>query len=155
MNKNITICLLIIGLLLSGCVTSQPKRSKLISHWTPNLDQPIGQLEETLAKLEQQQPMNYTISNVAFLYDAKLYILFHDFLAFLPESERAAHISEQHQWLVERKIQVNEAYMKYEGGTFASYSASKASVSATKKRIAEIEGRLKNASYKTDASNGK
>lgn len=148
------IYLLIIGLLLSGCVKSQSERSKLFPHWTPNVDQPIGQLEETLAKLEQQQPMNYTISNVAFLYDAKLYILFHDFLEYLPESERASQIAEQRRWLEQRKTQVNEAYMEYEGGTFAPYSAGETSVSATMKRIAEIEGRLKDASNKPDAGDG-
>ena len=155
MNLKPTICPLIIGLLLSGCVSSQSERSKLFPHWTPNIDQPIGQLEESLAELEQQQPMNYTISNVALLYDAKLYILFHDFLAFLPESERASQIAEQRQWLAQRKIQVHEAYIEYEGGTLAPYTAGKASVSATKKRIVEIEGRMKDTSSKPDAGDGK
>lgn len=155
MHMKPTLYLLIIGLLLSGCATSQSERSELFPHWTPNVDQPIRQLEETLPKLEQQQPMNYTISNLSFLYDAKLYILFHDFLESLPESKRASQIAEQSQWLEQRKKQVHEAYMEYEGGTLASYAAGQTSVSATKKRIAEIEARLKDTSNKPDADDGK
>ena len=155
MNIKPTIYIVVIGLLLAGSVMSQSERSKRFPHWTPNVDQPIRQLEETLAKLEKQQPMNYTISNVAFLYDAKLYILFHDFLASLPESERDSQIAEQRQWLEQRKTKVHEAYMKYKGGTLASYVAGKASVSATKKRIAEIERRVKDTSKQPDADDGK
>ena len=110
--------------------------------WKPNLDQPIQQLERILAELEQQQPMNYTISNVAFLYDAKLRILFDDYLALLPESERVMQIKEQRQWLIARKAKVREGYMEFEGGTLASFSAGQVSIRVTKKRIATIETRI-------------
>ena len=143
-----TACLVIIGLLLSGCAKSQRKQDVLFPDWKPSLDQPIWQLEETLAKLEQQQPMNYTISNVARLYDAKLYMLFHDFLASLPESERASQIAEQNQWLRQRETQVHDASKEHEGGTLAPYTAGNAKISATKKRIEEIERRMNGASNK-------
>lgn len=51
-----------------------------LPEWQPNLNQPIRKVEETLAKQERQeslqQPVNFMIANVSFLYDAQLYILF-------------------------------------------------------------------------------
>ena len=138
-----SIVILIAGLILSGCATPQMEQISLFPEWKPNIDQPISQLEEILGKLEQQQSINYTISNVAFLYDAKLYILFHDFISALPESARAPQTAEQREWLKQRKMQVHEAYSQYDGGTLASYTAGQASITATKKRIAEIDSRMK------------
>lgn len=143
MNFKTTATLICTGLLLFGCATSPPDRSRLFSEWNIPIDQPIRQLEEILAELEQQQPMNYTISNVAFLYDAKLFILFHEFIDQLSESVRASEIAEQRKWLTIRKAQIHKAYSEYEGGTMASYAAGLASIDATKKRIAEIEKRMK------------
>ncbi len=131
-----------VGSLLYGCDTSQPDHSALFPEWQPNLDQPIQQLEEVMAKLEQQQPMNYTISNIAFLYDAKLHILFHDFVSSLPESARASEVAVQREWLEQRKAQVHEAYSEYEGGTLASYTGGQTSIETTKERIAVIEDRM-------------
>ena len=143
MNIRTIVAFVGIVVLLSGCATSQPDQSSLLPEWELEIDQPIRQLEEILAELEQQQPKNYTVSNVAFLYDAKLYILFHDFIASLSESARASQITEQRKWLTTRKAQIHESYSEYEGGTLASYSAGRASIDATKKRIAEIEKRMK------------
>lgn len=155
MNMKPTLCLPIIWLLLSGCVRAQSDRSKLFQNWTTNIDQPISQLEYPLSDLEGQQPGNYSISNMAFLYDAKLYIHFHECLESRPVSEQAAQIAEQRQWLAQRVAQIHDAYREYEGGTLASYTAEKASVSATKKRISEIKGRMKDTSNKSDADDGK
>jgi uncharacterized protein YecT (DUF1311 family) len=144
MKLKIIVLLIGAGVLLSGCCT-KPEATKSIQFpdWQPNIDQPIGQLEEVLVKLEQQQPMNYTISNVAFLYDAKLYILFHDFIDQLPEAARASEIAEQEKWLGQRKKLIGAGYAEYEGGTLASFTAGQASIDATKKRIAEIEKKMK------------
>lgn len=132
----------IVGLLTS-CKPSQLEHSSSQLEWRVEIDQPTQQLEETLAKLEQQQPRNYTISNIAFLYDAKLYILFHEFTGKLSESARADEVKKQRQWLAHRKALVDKADAEYEGGTYASYNCGKASIAATKQRIAEIEQQLK------------
>jgi uncharacterized protein YecT (DUF1311 family) len=146
MNIRTTITAIVAGMLLSGCKCESPEQGKPFSAWTPSVDQPIRQLEEVLASLEQQQPMNYTSANLAFLYDAKLYLLFQDYLAVLPESERASQIAEQKQWLAKRKELVQDAYAKYEGGTLAPFSASQASINLTKKRIDEIEAKMRETS---------
>ncbi len=143
MNFKTTAILICAGLLLCSCATAQPNSSRLLSEWNISVDQPIRQLEEILVELEQQQPMNYTISNVAFLYDAKLFILFHEFIDQLSESVRASEIAEQRKWLTIRKVQIHDAYSEYEGGTMASYAAGQASIDATRKRIAEIKKRMK------------
>lgn len=130
------------GLFAIGCTTQPLKSESLIPNWQPNINQPIEQLEEILSQLEQQQPMNYTISNVAFLYDAKLYILFGNFITVLPKSERTYRISEQNKWLKKREELIRLAYAEYEGGTLASYSSGKMSIDFTKKRITEIENKM-------------
>jgi hypothetical protein len=63
-------------LALASCIKEPRSDYFAYSKWQPELDQPIEQLEDILAQLEQQQPMNYTISNIGFLYDVKLYIQF-------------------------------------------------------------------------------
>jgi len=123
-----------------------------LSDWKPNIDQPIVQLAETLAKLEPQQPRNYTISNVAFLYDAKLHILFHGFLTRLPEPARTRELVEQCRWLLVRERRVDAAGAEYEGGTLASYVAGQAYIDTTKKRIAEIEKKIKGFPTTTPAT---
>ena len=110
--------------------------------WEPNVDQPIRQLEESLAQIEQQQPMNYTISNIAFLYDAKLYILFYKYMENLNPKNRKEQINQQDEWLKIREEYVNRAYREYEGGTFAPYNAGEAYIKITKERIEEIEIKL-------------
>jgi len=133
-----------ITLLLAGCTSPQPvQTTPPFPEWEINLDQPIGQLEKTLSTLEQQQSMNYTISNLAFLYDAKLRILFDDFLVSLPESARTSQIDEQRTWLNQRKVQILQAYSKYGGGTMASYNAAQVSIDITKERIITIQERMK------------
>jgi hypothetical protein len=44
--------------------------------------------------------------------------------------------------------------MEHQGGTLTAYTAGLTSVSATKKRIAEIERRISGASNKSDAGDG-
>jgi len=128
-----------IGALLVGCGREQPKTAGFLPEWKLEIDQPIGQIEEILEEAEQQQLINYTSANLGFLYDVKLYILFHQHIASLPVTEQASRISEQRKWLKQRKTQVDKANMEYEGGTFASYAGNNAWMELTKKRIAEIE----------------
>jgi uncharacterized protein YecT (DUF1311 family) len=109
--------------------------------WPLRLDQPIRQLEGVLEETYQQQPMNRTSANIAFLYDVKLSLLFEDDLRGLPEGDRAAARKSQAEWLGIRKRRTHEAYMQYDGGTLAPLVANEAFIEETKVRIAEIEGR--------------
>ena len=125
---------------LASCTTIQ-KNS--LSAWQPEINQPIQQLEEQLKTLEQQQQMNYTISNLAFLYDAKLYIKFNKLLDKVSDSKRKQLINDQKKWLSTRSKQVKSAYEKYKGGTLASYNSAQVFINLTKKRIQTIEKQLK------------
>ena len=63
-----------------------------------------------MKQLKQQQPMNYTISNIGFLYDAKLYILFNKYIDSLPLKQRKEQINQQSKWLKIREEYVHRAY---------------------------------------------
>ena len=132
---------LIVVVACASCASKPPAPvSKL--NWHPQLDQPIRQLEEVLAATEQQQPRNYTSSNLAFVLDAKLYLLFDRYIASVPVADRPAIFDEQRQWLEKRQQATDEAYAEYEGGTFASFAGNGAFIDGTKARISEIERRL-------------
>jgi uncharacterized protein YecT (DUF1311 family) len=107
--------------------------------WNPDVDQALGQLEEILDTLGQQQPMNYTSANVGFVCDAKLYIVYSRFLDGLSKAECRRTWLEQERWLARRREVVKEAYAEYEGGSLASLTANTAFIEVTKQRIAELE----------------
>ena len=132
----------VFALLLAGCSTTDPRRSLGELGWHPETDQPIRQLQEVLEATEQQQPRNYTSSNLGFVYDAKLYILFRQYLDAIDVGARGAALEEQGSWLHRRREAVSIAYSEYQGGTLASYVGNKAFIDLTKLRIAEIEARM-------------
>jgi uncharacterized protein YecT (DUF1311 family) len=107
--------------------------------WVPWLDQPIHQLEVLLDSQEQQQEMNYTISNLCILHDAKLYIVFHRYLDTLDRRGREAAVLEQDEWLMARLDMVTEAGEEYSGGTLRSLVAGRAFIDLTRARTAEVE----------------
>jgi len=134
--------LLIFALLLAGCTDTAPPRSIAELDWHPETDQPIRQLQELLETTEQQQPRNYTSANLAFALDAKLYILYCQYLETLDLTERSAAIDEQGSWLHQRRTATSSAYSEYEGGTLASNVGNMAFIDATRQRILEIESRM-------------
>ena len=82
--------------------------------------------------------MNYTASNLAFLYDVKLRLTFQNHLDFIEGSARKQSIEQQRRWLLQREKAVEKAYLYYDGGSGAPLAAAQASMEATKKRIAEL-----------------
>lgn len=134
-------------LALLGCASCAPDGVGHASalDWHPRLDPVIGQLEEALAAAEQQQPRNYMSSNLAFALDAKLYLLFEQYMAAVRDETRPAVLNEQRRWLEKRKRATSEAYAEYEGGTLASFVGNLAFIEVTKERIAELEQRLRSA----------
>lgn len=129
-------------LMVAGCSAKVAERSVAELEWRPDIDQPIGQLQAMLDATEQQQPRNYTSSNLAFALDAKLYILFHRYLETLDADARHDAIGEQGRWLDQRKSVTSAAYSKYQGGTLASYAGNMAFIDATVRRIAEVESSI-------------
>jgi uncharacterized protein YecT (DUF1311 family) len=119
--------------------TRTPDATLATLNWHPTLDQPAQELEENLAAEQQQQPMNYTSLNLGFLLDAKLYILFDQYLSSLPPDKRASAIDRQRRWLAQRASATTKAYAEYVGGTLASFAANESFIEITKARIVELQ----------------
>jgi len=132
---------LIVAVACASCASNPPATASKLD-WHPQLDQPIRQLEEILAATEQQQPRNYTSSNLGFVLDAKLYLLFDRYVASVPEADRPEIVNEQRHWLEARNRATDVGYAEYEGGTLASFAGNRAFIDMTKARISDIESRL-------------
>jgi hypothetical protein len=104
----------------------------------PNIEQPIRQLEGVLASLEQQQPRNYTITNISFLYDALLYIELNERERLLSGSALEEERERQRRWAARRAEVVQAAAKEYEGGSLAPFVAAEAAIKLTKERLAEL-----------------
>lgn len=126
-------------LALIGSITANAQSQPKEMFWNPDFDQPIQQLEQILSELKQQQPMNYTIANISFLYDAKLLILFHKYLEKLPVSKRPAEVKIQNEWIDERWRAIQKESAEYEGGTMGSFATGELKIELTKRRIRAIE----------------
>lgn len=130
--------------LICGCKHIKPSSSATNSsiEWRLNIDQPLRQAEECLdeaKELGQQQGMNYAISNLSFLLEIKLYLLFERYAASLSPVARIKAIKGQTEWMVAHRKAVSVAYEEYAGGSFSSYSAGLVAVESYRERIAEIE----------------
>jgi hypothetical protein len=136
------VTLALTAIILAGCQSQNPSPDISSLDWNLEIDQPIRQLEEILADLEQQQPRNYTIANISFLYKVKLHLVFERYLDSLPADERSMVIKEQRDWMDLHRQGVDKAYADYEGGTFAGYNAGLVSVEMLKGRIGKIQKRI-------------
>ncbi|KAA0876188.1 hypothetical protein [Nitrincola tapanii] len=110
--------------------------------WTPTYDQPIRQLEALLASQTDLQERNQTISNLAYLHDAQLYMAFHEWLDYLHESARPREVEQQNRWLDQRQDAITAAFKRYEGDPQAPYQAAEAFIRMTKERQVELVQRL-------------
>lgn len=129
-------------MILAAVVLHCPMEAELFSGWVPRVQQPIDQLESLIETLEQQQPMNFTASNISFLYDAMLYIVFNRVISRLSGPGREDLVDEQLRWLAERETQVNAVYDQFGQGTLAPLVASEVFQNLTRTRIGELEARL-------------
>jgi uncharacterized protein YecT (DUF1311 family) len=142
----VLVILAVVGLLGRGVLAplwaAQAKPSEVsLETWSPELDQPIRQLEHRLATLEQPQPQNETAANLGFLYDAKLYIAFHRLAASLEPDAKARLIAEQRDWLDERRRIALEAADEHTGGSLAGLIGTQAFIDATRDRLAALQRR--------------
>jgi len=110
--------------------------------WAPNYTQPIRYLEALLRDQNDQQSKTQTITQIAYLYDAELYVLFHELLDYLPDSARVREIEEQNGWLDTRQNAVSEAFTRNGGGDLGAYHAADMFIAQTRQRTALIEERL-------------
>lgn len=129
-------------------------------NWSPNLDAVIIQEEDLIAKTQKQQDKDILLNSLNNLYDAKLYILFQEYLKKLPFDQQIINIKLQQKWLLERKLLSDQASTRYQGSLGSS--ACQASIEATKKRIKAIqqltgtqEGTKSNASSDKNLRNHK
>jgi uncharacterized protein YecT (DUF1311 family) len=131
------LCLAVFSL-LSACNTSTKPASlgKALPNWSPELDEPILLLEELLDKSQAQQDMNYLATNLASLYDAKLWLAFQTHLDGLQGDTRNHALEKQRQWLLQRQKAIDEEYSSYEGGSGAPLAAARLSMEMTQKRLA-------------------
>ncbi|QEW05172.1 DUF1311 domain-containing protein [Nitrincola iocasae] len=124
--------------------TAQVTEPPLITSldWAPNYSQPIRYLEAQLREQTDDRAMGQTITNIAYLYDAQLYVLFDEFLDYLPDAARIKEIDEQNRWLDTRQEAVSEAFNRNGGGEVGSYHAADMFIAQTRQRMSLIEQRL-------------
>ncbi len=108
-------------------------------NWEPQLDQPIAQLEAQMALEETQLAKNQTLSSIAYLWDARLYLLFQDTLDYLPEAAQRHEVELQNRWLDQRAEAMTRAFLNDKDGEVARFAAGQAFIAETRKRIEELE----------------
>lgn len=111
--------------------------------WFPSLEQPLEQLQQSYAATPNDSGRDRTLSSIAYLYDAQLFVLFQDMLDFLPKNARIIELQEQNDWLNRRKGLVTQAFLKEQDEVAARINASQAFIEVTRKRIDEIEAKRK------------
>ena len=111
--------------------------------WFPDLEQPIAELEADYANEMTPAQRQQTLSSIAYVYDAHLFLLFQDMLDFLHPDARIRELEEQDRWLDQREVISTQAFLHHKKETQARSAASKAFIKATRERIAEIEEKRK------------
>lgn len=119
-----------------------PPAKGLISDWRPDVDQAIDQLEAWLSEEHPQQELNYSMANLAALYDTKLYLVFIDYLASLEPSLGQQALQEQQAWLQLRTERAATARLANGDGSLASYNASETYISITHGRIDTLTAQM-------------
>lgn len=122
------VLLIMAALLLTGCDKKPDPVAEapvdVLGQWQPDLDGPIAELEALLQTLNQQQHINRVASQLATLYDAKLYQLYLRKLAVLEGEARSTLQEEQRAWLEERLRISRAAAEQFRSGSIASFISS-------------------------------
>ena len=124
-----------------------PPAKGLISDWRPDVDQAIDQLEAWLSEEHPQQELNYSMANLAALYDTKLYLVFIDYLASLEPSLSQQALQEQQAWLQLRSERTATARLTNSEGSLASYNASETYISITHERIDTLTAQMQKSAH--------
>ncbi len=112
-------------------------------NWNPSLEAPLDQLESRLTQQQEngssQLEINETLSSIAYLYDAELYLLFKDTLDYLPPKAQRHEVDVQNRWLNQRQQVMTQAFLIDQDGEIARYTAGQAFIAETRKRIEELQ----------------
>jgi uncharacterized protein YecT (DUF1311 family) len=112
-------------------------------NWEPSLKAPLAQLEAQLTRQQEegssQLAINETLSSIAYLYDAELYLLFKDTLDYLPPKAQRHEVELQNRWLDQRQHVMIQAFLVDQDGEIARYAAGQAFITETRKRIEELQ----------------
>jgi len=111
--------------------------------WFPSLEEPLAQLHDDYAKATSPARRSQILSNISYLYDAQLFVLFQDMLDFLPRDARIEELKEQNAWLDTRQKLITQAFLREQDKAAARDAAGQAFIKATRSRIEEIEAKRK------------
>lgn len=111
--------------------------------WFPDLDEPLQQLESQYSAETTLAERSRTLSSIAYLHDARLFVLFQDMLDFLPQGARVNELKEQNTWLDRRKSLMTRAFLSKQDADEARLAAGQAFIDATLARIEEVEAKRK------------
>lgn len=130
------LAVLLCSVLMLGCGNDPaPIKKDSLASWSPDLDAPIAEMEALLQNLNQQKNINRVSSNLAVLYDAKLYQIYLLKLASVSDELRQEFKREQRQWLKKRKRVSAEAADQFRSGSIATFIGNQAFIDETRLRI--------------------
>lgn len=143
MQKRIMRCLLLLlPVLLLGCDNDPvPAPKDPLANWKPSLDGPIAEMETLLQTLNQQKHINRVSSNLAVLYDAKLYQVYLVKRAAVSGDLRQEFEKEQRQWLNKRNRVAAEASDQFRSGSIATFIGNQAFIDETRLRTELLQVR--------------
>jgi uncharacterized protein YecT (DUF1311 family) len=134
-------------LLCCGIPPSRADDSVLPAGWNPTVQDEVAYLDDELKAETAQQEMNRLSGYEAGILDADLLVTYVRLWEKLPAKARPALKEEQARWMKKRLHDAAEAAKSEEGGTISTLTGNVAFANITRKRIEELEGRLKKTTH--------
>lgn len=126
-------------LLLAACSSTDEVQKKTFFLWSPDVTGSIEQLKEIQKTQRVRQEIADTGENIAYLYDAELYVAVHSYLNFVPVDERPKAIEVISKELLDRKRETEQAYQDSSNKYHAAFNAQNKYISVTQSLIAKYE----------------
>jgi len=126
-------------ILLAACSSTDEIQKKTFLLWNPNIAGSIEQLKEIQKTQKVRQEIADTGENIAYLYDAELYVVVHSYLNFIPTDEKANAIEVLSIELIDRKNETELAYQNSNNKYQAAFNAQNKYISVTQALIAKYE----------------
>lgn len=163
MNKYSPIILMISLVICASCqmntINTQCNKQRIwddYEQWHPRFSRATKILDDIFKETsiydeDDIKYRNNIIWSIAYLEDARLYIVFHDFLKSLPPERQRREIEEQRKWLYDRGLSKLEDAAGQDN--LVAISAGEAFIKLTTNRITEISKRerITNKSLAGDA----
>ena len=131
--------LLLLSIIMVGCGNDPAPPKDPLAVWQPDIDGPISEMETLLQTLNQQTHINRVSTNLAVLYDAKLYQIYLRQIAGLTGEERQEFKKDQRQWLKKREQIRRDASDQFRSGSIAAFIGNQAFIDETRMRIELLE----------------